>query len=74
MLLLLERGGLSIRTEARHPKAHYCRPYNRCGVEKPEMPALFRQEGRRRTKSYRSKSHGCEPQGNRQGICRAVRV
>ena len=74
MLLLLERGGLSIRTEARHPKAHYSRPYNRCGVEKPEMPALFRQEGRRRTESYRSKSHGCEPQRNRQGIRRAVRV
>ena len=74
MLLLLERGGLSIRTEARHPKAHYSRPYNRCRFEKPEMPALFGQEGGRRTESYRSKSHGCEPQRNRQGIRRAVRV
>jgi hypothetical protein len=74
MLLLLERGGLSIRTEARYPKAHYSRPYNRCGVEKPEMPALVRQEGRRRTESYHSKSYGCKPQRNRQGIRRSVRV
>jgi hypothetical protein len=74
MLLLLQRSGLSIRTEARYPKAHYSRPYNRCGVEKPEMPALLRQEGRRRTESYRSKSHGCKPQRNRQGIRRTIRV
>lgn len=65
---------MSIRTEARHPKAHYSRPYDRCGVEKSQMPTELRQKRRRRTESYRGKSHGREPQRNHQGIRRTVRI
>src|SRR5258708_26620128 len=57
-LLLLERSCLSIRTKAGHSNAHHSRPYDWCGVEISEMPALLRQKRRRRTESYRAKSHG----------------
>jgi hypothetical protein len=73
-LLLLERGCLSIRTKARQSNAHHSRPYDRCSVEIPQMPALLRQKRRRRTEGYGGKSHGGELQRNHQGIRRTVRV